>query len=226
MTTHQLLRIDSSARIEGSHSRDLGDHFEATWKQRFPAAHVIRRDVATQPVAHISNTTIAGMFTPPDQHSADMTAALATSDELIAEIKSSHAVLITVPMYNFGIPSALKAWIDQISRIGQTFAYDGKAFTGLLAGRKAYVVVAYGAGGYGAGGGFAAANFVAPYLQFLLGFLGFDEVVVFNDEATNTDPAGIPAARAAIQAQMNQAIAQVSRVSTAAANATQQSLAA
>jgi FMN-dependent NADH-azoreductase len=200
---HRLLRIDSSARLQGSHSRELGDYFERAWAQRFPTAAITRRDVVAQSISHIENTTIDGMFTPPDQHTPEMTAALAQSDHLIAEIKAADALLITVPMYNFGIPSALKAWIDQISRIGHTFSYDGKSFTGLLGGKKAYVVIAYGAGGYTEGGGFAAANFVEPYLKFLLSFLGLDEVLIFNDEATNTNPDGIAAARAAIQGQMD-----------------------
>jgi FMN-dependent NADH-azoreductase len=207
--SHKLLRIDSSARVQGSHSRELGDYFERAWTQRFPTAAITRRDLASQSVTHIDGTTIAGMFTPPEQHSAEMTAALVQSDRLIAEIKAADALLITVPMYNFGIPSALKAWIDQISRIGHTFSYDGKSFAGLLSGKKAYIVIAYGAGGYTAGGGFAAANFVEPYLKFLLGFLGFDEVVTYNHEATNTHPDGIAAARAAIQGQMNAKLAAI-----------------
>jgi FMN-dependent NADH-azoreductase len=208
-SSHHLLRIDSSARVQGSHSRELGDHFEKAWQQRFPTAKITRRDVALQTVTHIENMTIAGMFTPPDQHNAEMTAALVQSDTLIAELKAADALLITVPMYNFGIPSSLKAWIDQITRIGHTFSFDGSNFAGLLKGKKAYIVIAYGAGGYGAGQGFAAANFVEPYLKFLLGFLGFDEIVTYNDEATNTNPAGIAASHVAITGQMDASLAAI-----------------
>ncbi len=202
-SSYHLLRIDSSARVQGSHSRELGDRFERAWRERFPNAKITHRDVAMQTVTHIENMTIAGMFTPPEQHNAEMTAALVQSDTLIAELKAADALLITVPMYNFGIPSSLKAWIDQITRIGHTFSFDGSNFAGLLKGKKAYIVIAYGAGGYAAGGGFAAANFVEPYLKFLLGFLGFDEVITYNDEATNTNPAGIAAMHAAIASQMD-----------------------
>jgi FMN-dependent NADH-azoreductase len=208
-SSQNLLRIDSSARVQGSHSRELGDHFEKAWVQRFPTAKITRRDVALQIVTHIENMTIAGMFTPPEQHNAEMTAALVQSDTLIAELKAADALLMTVPMYNFGIPSSLKAWIDQITRIGHTFSFDGSNFAGLLKGKKAYIVIAYGAGGYTAGGGFAAANFVEPYLKFLLGFLGFDEVITYNDEATNTNPAGIAAAHLAITAQMDASLAAI-----------------
>lgn len=209
-SSHHLLRVDSSARVQGSHSRELGNHFERAWAQRFPMAPITCRDLVLQPVTHIQDTTIAGMYTPPDQHNAEMRAALAQSDQLIAEIKVADALLITVPMYNFGIPSALKAWIDQISRVGHTFSFDGQSFAGLLTGRKAYIVIAYGAGGYTNGAGFAAANFVEPYLKFLLGFLGFDEVITYNEEAINTNPDGIAIARAAIQRQIDASVAGVS----------------
>lgn len=208
-SSHNLLRIDSSARVQGSQSRALGDDFERAWTQRFPTATITRRDVSAQPIGHIQNSTIMGMFSPPDQHTPEMTDALVQSDTLIAEIKAAEAVLITVPMYNFGIPSSLKAWIDQITRIGHTFSYDGKGFEGLLKGKKAYIVIAYGAGGYTNGGGFAAANFVEPYLKFLFGFLGFDEVVTFNDEATNSNPSGIPASHAAIASQIDASLSAI-----------------
>jgi FMN-dependent NADH-azoreductase len=201
--SHHLLRIDSSARAQGSHSRELGDCFESAWRKRFSGATVSRRDVASQTVGHIENMTITGMFTPTELHNAEMSASLVQSDSMIAELKAADAILVTVPMYNFGIPSSLKAWIDQITRIGQTFSFDGTNFTGLLHGKKAYIVIAYGAGGYSAGDKLASANFVEPYLKFLFGFLGFDTVMIYNSEATNTNPAGIRTTDAVIAAQMN-----------------------
>lgn len=202
----QLLRIDSSARHAGSQSRQIGDLFESLWTDRFNAGNVTRRDLASQSVPHIAPLTISGMFSPPEQRTPDMRVALSESDTLIAEIAAANDLLITLPMYNFNVPSSLKAWIDQVSRIGHTFDFDGQHFTGLLRGRRAFVVVAYGAGGYASGEGFAAANFVEPYLKFLLGFLGFDSVQVFNVQATNTDPANVPALREALRAEMHRAL--------------------
>jgi FMN-dependent NADH-azoreductase len=204
-----LLRIDSSARIQGSHSRDLGDVLENALRVRFAGLTVNRRDVAAQPVGHIENATITGMFTPPGQATEATRAALAQSDQLINEVKQADVVLLTVPMYNFGLPSSLKAWIDQVVRIGHTFAFDGQNFTGLLQGKKAYIVIAYGAGGYGAGEGFAAANFVEPYLKFILGFIGFKDITVFNVQGTNTNAAGMPASHAAITRDMQAAVAAI-----------------
>jgi FMN-dependent NADH-azoreductase len=201
-----LLRIDSSARTQGSHSRELGNTLENALRTRFPQLVVRRRDVAAQPIGHIENATIAGMFTPPEQLTDGMHAALAQSDQLIDELKQADAVLLTVPMYNFGLPSSLKAWIDQVVRIRHTFSFDGQSFAGLLKGKKAYVVIAYGAGGYEAEEGFAAANFVEPYLKFVLGFIGFDDITVFNVQGTNTNAAGMAAAHTAVTRKMQAAV--------------------
>ena len=94
-------------------------------------------------------------------------------------------------MYNFSIPSALKAWIDQIVRINRTFAYDGAHFTGLLKVRRVVIVAAFGAAGYG--DALASADFVTPYLKFLFGFLGVSDVTVIPTEATTADAATVAA---------------------------------
>jgi FMN-dependent NADH-azoreductase len=200
----QLLRVDSSSRGDGSMSRTLGDAFVIAWQAQHPQGRVIVRDVVAHPVPHISTQTIGGFFTPADQISPELKVATALSDELLAEIKASSDVLITTPMYNFGIPSALKAWIDQIVRINQSFAFDGANFTGLLTGKRAHVAVAYGASGYTSGGGFTAANFVEPYLRFLLGFVGFSEVNFYSVESTSTNADAAASDLARSKAQMQQ----------------------
>jgi FMN-dependent NADH-azoreductase len=202
-TSVQLLRIDASSRHEGSMSRSLGDAFATAWQAQHPQSRIVRRDLVAQPVPHISTETIGGFFAPPEQLTPQLKAATALSDELLAEIKAASDVLITTPMYNFSIPSALKAWIDQIVRINQSFAFDGSNFTGLLTGKRAHVAVAYGASGYVNGGGFAAANFVEPYLRFLLGFVGFSAVHFYSVESTSTnaDAATADLARAKVQMQ-------------------------
>lgn len=169
-----LLRIDASARSQGSYSRSAGDDFTAAWKATHGSNSVLERDLVAIPIPHIANATIEGMFSQESPLPDRLQVATALSDQLIAEIQAADALLITVPMYNFGIPSSLKAWIDQISRVGKTFSFDGKEFKGLMAGKPVYVVCAYGATGYLADGGFSAANFVEAYLKFLLNFLGFN----------------------------------------------------
>jgi FMN-dependent NADH-azoreductase len=186
-----ILRVDASSRLDGSYSRQIGDIAEKALVDSMPGVTVNRRDLGAQPVEHIRNVTIAGYYTPAENMTAELTRATKLSDAVIEEVKAATVLLITTPMYNFSIPSALKAWIDQLVRIGQTFAYDGKSFTGLLPGKKAYVVVAYGAGGYTNSGPFAAADFVQPYMKFLLNFLGITDVTFITMERTTADPDAI-----------------------------------
>ena len=184
-----LLRIDSSSRRDGSHSRALADAFETAWSARFPDATIMRRDLAANPIAHIHETTIAGFYTPAEKLDTNLKGAVALSDELIEEVNAADTILIATPMYNFTVPSALKSWVDQIVRINRTFSYDGTNFTGLVKARRVVVVAAFGAGGYG--DALAGADFVTPYLKFLFGFLGVSDVTVIPAEATTADAATV-----------------------------------
>lgn len=189
----RILRIDASSRTDGSYSRDLTNAFITKWLERHPDDQVVVRDLVAAPVPPIASDTIKGFYTPADQMDIPLRAATALSDLLIHEMRSADVLVLSVPMYNFSIPSALKAWIDQIVRIGHTFSYDGSGFNGLLLGKRAYVMIAYGAGGYLGGGPFERADFVQPYLQFLLNFLGVADVTFIPIEATTADPATIAA---------------------------------
>jgi FMN-dependent NADH-azoreductase len=192
----RILRIDASSRPEGAHSRELANMFISEWLAREPDAEIMQRDLADVTVPHIANETIQGYYTPAEQMTPALKEATALSDLLITEVIDADVLLIATPMYNFSVPSALKAWIDQIVRIGRTFSYDGKSFTGLLPGRRAFIMVAYGAGGYLDGGPFAAADFLQPYLRFLLGFLGISDVTFVAIEQTTADAATVAAGRA------------------------------
>jgi FMN-dependent NADH-azoreductase len=212
-----LLRIDASARSTTSITRALGDFFEQAWRDHYPSDHIIRRDVVTDPIAHIAEQTIAGFYTPADQFSDDLRAATALSDRLIAELQAADVLLLTVPMYNFSVPSAFKAWIDHIVRIGHTFTYDGSSFAGLVKSRQAYVVCAYGAGGYLGGGPYAAADFLAPYLGFLLRFLGIQDVHSFAVENTTGNEIALAAAIERTKGEIAAAVAAAAAPSVAAA---------
>jgi FMN-dependent NADH-azoreductase len=187
-----ILRVDASSRTDTSYSRRIGDAVEKVLRERSPGARVLRRDLTATPPEHIQNPTIAAFYTPVEQMTSELKAAATLSDTIIAEVRAADLLLITTPMYNFSIPSALKAWIDQLVRIGHTFSYDGKSFAGLLSGRKAIVVVAYGAGGYLNNGALTAADFVKPYLTFLFNFLGIADVTFIPLEGTtgNSDDVG------------------------------------
>ncbi len=199
-----LLRIDASARTEGSYSRQLGDSFETSWRARHAGGTVVLRDLALTPVPQIADQTITGFYTPAEALTDALRDATALSDGLIAELRAADELLVTTPMYNFGIPAALKAWVDQIVRIGHTFSYDGTSFTGLVTGKPVTIAIAYGAGGYGEGEALAALDLVRPYLATLFGFLGFTDVSFASVEATTGDPVALEAAlgtaRAAITA--------------------------
>lgn len=215
MTT--ILRVDASSRATGSVSRTLGDYFEQAWLDRHPGGRVIHRDVVTDPIGHIAEQTIAGFYTPAEQFTDDLRAATALSDRLIAELQSAEVLLLTVPMYNFSVPSALKAWIDHIFRIGHTFAYDGSSFSGLVTCREAYVMCAHGAGGYHDDARLAAADFLTPYLRFVLQFLGIQDVRVFAVEDTTGDPFALEASIARAKRQIDVSVAAASTAHDVAA---------
>ena len=199
--TPTLLRIDSSARSAGSVSHQLADAVEAAWRAAHPGGSVTQRDLARQPIAHITEATIEGFYAPDDGLDARLRAATAQSDELIAELVAAQTVLIAAPIYNFSVPSSLKAWIDQVVRIRRTFAYEDGQFRGLVPGRRAVLALAYGAGGYS--GPLAQLDHLRPYLTSLLLFLGIDDVRVVAAEATTGADA---------QAGIRSAVAQAERL--------------
>lgn len=182
-----LLRIDSSSRTQGSHSREFADNIQQRWLAKHPNGKVLTRDLAVQSIPHIHNDTIRGYYTPKAEHDETLKNATALSDTLINEIRSADEILLSAPMYDLSIPSSLKAYIDQIVRIGETFRFDENGFTGLLGGKKAYVVLSYGA--VFSTPEMAALDFVEPYLKNLLGFLGITDVEIFKLEGSNTDEA-------------------------------------
>ncbi|MEL7098727.1 MAG: NAD(P)H-dependent oxidoreductase [Pseudomonadota bacterium] len=195
--TH-ILRIDSSSRnaTEGSHSRRIADRIVSHLQAQSPETAVLTRDLLATPLPHISNDTITGFYTPAEQMTDTLRDATALSDALIEELAAAQAVVLSVPIYNFSVPSALKAWIDHITRMGRTFTYEDGAFHPLLNDRPVYVVYAYGAGGYGPGGPLAHYDFMRPYLSMLLNFVGLTSLTDFVIEATTADPETVAAERA------------------------------
>jgi FMN-dependent NADH-azoreductase len=197
----RILRIDASSRAEDSHSRQFADRFLESWFQIHPNDELVVRDLARHPVPHIAAATIAGFYTPPEAFTDEARLSTALSDELIAELRAADLLLISTPMYNFSLPSALKAWIDQVVRIGHTFSFSPESgFTGLLSGKRAIIVTASGAAF--SSEAMRPMNFLAPYLKTLLGFLGFREVEVISLEGTTIDAAALERSQAAAQAQI------------------------
>jgi FMN-dependent NADH-azoreductase len=170
MTT--LLRIDSSPLAgNASFSRRLTGEFVEHWHRTHLDGKVITRDLTSTQMAPVSAEWIGAAHTPAASLTARQREVLALSDELIAELKSADEYVFGVAMHNFSIPAVLKLWIDEIVRIGQTFAYENGGPQGLLRGKKATFLVASG-GVYSAGAPMAAMNFVEPYLRSLFRFIG------------------------------------------------------
>lgn len=170
-----LLHLDSSP-LESSITRELTREFVKTWKAAHPDGTVIERDLAAHPPTPLDAAWIASNFTPEASRTSEQKAALAHSDELIAELEAADEYVLGVAMHNFSVPSVLKLWIDQIARAGRTFAYGGPdGPKGLLQGKKATIIIASG-GFYELGSPGGAMNFVEPYLKTLLGFLGVTDV--------------------------------------------------
>lgn len=139
-----LLQIDSSIFSNAGQSSQLAQRFVAGWQESHPGARVLHRDLAKDPVPHLDAAVFGAFLAKPEERSAEQRAAATVSDALIAELKSADVIVLGLPMYNFGLPSTLKAWIDQIGRAGQTFRYTDKGPVGLLTGKKAYVFAARG----------------------------------------------------------------------------------
>ncbi len=201
-----LLRVDASPRLEPSVSRRIADAFEAAWIEGRRDGRVVHRDLALQAVPHLQAQTVVGFYTPPEALDDDLRRALVVSDTLIAELQRADTLLISTPMYNFTVPSVLKAWIDQVVRINSTFAYDGTGFSGLVRTRRAVVIAAHGLGGDGAES--AGVDFLGPLLRAVFDLIGIKDVTVLSVENTSGPPeVAEPAVAAAIEAARRAAVA-------------------
>jgi len=169
-----LLHLDSSP-LESSISRELTREFVKTWQNAHPDGTVIYRDLAANPPKPVDTAWIYSAHTPETSRTPEQKAALAPSDEMIAELLRADEYVIGVAMHNFSIPSVLKLWIDQVVRKGHTFVYAESGPQGMLHGKKATILAASG-GVYAAGTPASALNFVDPYLKTILGLIGVTDV--------------------------------------------------
>ena len=170
-----ILVLNSSVSGEASVSRLLVADAVTELTQRDPAATLVFRDLAANPVPHLTPETVAGVrsqaTTPAEQ------AARALSDELIAELRAADTIVIGAPMYNFSIPTTLRSWFDHVLRAGETFSYSEAGPKGLLSGKK--VIVVESRGGLYSEGPAQAIYFQEPYLRQLLGFVGLADDLTF-----------------------------------------------
>jgi len=180
-TSANILRIDASMRREGSVTRALADRLVARLGAQSPGAGIVRRDLADG-VPLIDAEWIGANFTDPAERSPDQNAALVVSDELIAELRAADTLVIGLPIYNFGVPAAFKAWIDQVARARETFRYTESGPVGLLTGKRAVVVVA--SGGVPVD---SPADLATPYVRHALAFIGITDVEVIGADRLTLD---------------------------------------
>jgi FMN-dependent NADH-azoreductase len=202
----KLLQIDSSAR-SSSVTRQLTSKFVEEWKANHPSGEVKQRDLATTMLPHITDDWGATHLEPSQMTPAQRN-YLSTSDHLIEELEAADIVVIGAPMYNFAIPSPLKAWIDQIVRRGKTFGYGPGGARGLLANKKVVVVTARG-GAYEKGTPAEKVDFQEPYLRHILGFIGLQDVTFLHAE--NQAGKGAGSSLAATAEHIGQLAAEQSR---------------
>lgn len=185
----RLLHIDASPRGDRSHTRRLTRELIEAWLRERPADQVHHLDIGHLPPPHVDEPWIAAAFTDPDERTTGMREVLRVSDELIGQLLDAELIVAGVPMYNFSIPSGFKAYIDQIARVGVTFAFEpddeAAPYKPLVRGKRMIVVVATGDAGYEAGGRYEHWNHIDPYLRTVFGFIGITDITfvyVGNDE--------------------------------------------
>jgi len=193
-----ILQINSSARISGSQSSRLADRLVERLRAEHPEATLNVRDLARTPHPVLDEVALAALFMPAEQRSAEQAARVALDDALIAEIQAADALVLGVPMYNFGVPAQLKNWIDAIARVRVTFRYTEKGPEGLLTGKKVYVALTRG-GQYRN----TPADTQVPYLKTVLGFLGMKDVEFVYAEGLAMGPAAETAALESASAQID-----------------------
>ncbi|WP_106396519.1 FMN-dependent NADH-azoreductase [Actinocorallia populi] len=171
-----LLHIDSTAATRGSDSKQLAAVFRRVWAEECPAGTVVHRDLATDPLPHLDEAAISAQFVPKEGWSPEQRASSALRDELIGELLEAEGLLISAPMYNWNVPSTLKAWLDWVLQQGRILPYGDGA--GPLAGRPVTVVLTYG-GGYMPGAPLEKWDHLDPYLRTVFtDALGMDLAVI------------------------------------------------
>lgn len=198
----KILQINASARREGANSTKLANTVTERLKAAHPAATVTLRDLAATPVTVLDEAALGALFTPAEQRSATQAAVVSEYDALIAEIQAHDAIVLGVPMYNFGVPVQLKAWIDAIARAGVTFRYTESGPEGLIKGKTVYVALARG-GLYRD----QPHDSQVPYLKTVLGFLGLTDVRFIYAEGLAMGPEAAAKGFAQAEADLAQALA-------------------
>lgn len=167
-----LLVIEASPRGKGSVSRNMAAEYVDAWRRANPNGKVIQRDLTSTPLKFTDAPWLAAYFTPPDKQSTEMKDALKLSDQLVAELVAADVVVIGTPVYNYNVPSALKAWFDHVVRKGITLGFSGE---GLLKGKRCTILLASG-GVYTEGSPIRDRDIATQWLRLILNVLGIENI--------------------------------------------------
>jgi FMN-dependent NADH-azoreductase len=197
-----ILHLNSSIYGDGGQSSRLAQEFVA----QFPGARVIARDLAKDPLPHLDAGRFGAFLARPEARTPAQAAVVAQSDALVAELKAADTIVLGLPMYNFGLPTQLKAYFDHVARAGVTFKYTEKGAVGLLGGKKAYVFAARGGLYQG-----TSRDTQTPYVREFLAFLGIADVEFVYAEGLATGEAAKSASLANARHQLRN-LAQPERI--------------
>lgn len=197
----KILQINASARSAGSNSTRLADTLTARLLAQNPNAVVELRDLASDPHPVLDEPALGALFTPAEQRTPEQAARVALDDALIAQVQAADAIVLGVPMYNFGVSAQLKNWIDAVARVGVTFRYTESGPIGLVRGKKVYVALTRG-GQYRN----TPADTQVPYLKTFLGFIGLTDVTFIYAEGLALGAEAERLALESAQAQIAEAL--------------------
>ena len=200
----KIMHIDASARLEGSASRALSNRLVDRLHKAGIVTAVDRLDLALSPPVHFGQMQVKAMYLPAASHDSGLQDAISASDALCARVLAADALVIGTPIYNFGMPSTLKAFLDHIVRSGITYVADQTCFRGLLAGKRVACLATFG-GDYDPGGAFEGMDHLSPHLKTVLGFLGVtDPDFVLVHPTLIAAPELLDAVRAQAEAEVDQ----------------------
>jgi FMN-dependent NADH-azoreductase len=181
----QVLLIQCSPVGSASVNRKLTDEFLVKYRKRNEGVRIVLRDLASEPLPHLSGDFVNAMFVPPENRTQNMKEAVSLGLKLANELQASDEIIISAPMYNRTVPSSLKAWIDHVVLPFETFKFGPNGAEGLLQGKTVYVIGA--SGGVYSHGPQMAVDFYVPYLRNILGFMGITDVRVIRAEGVAWD---------------------------------------
>jgi FMN-dependent NADH-azoreductase len=179
----KILHLISSPRGDASFSRKLGNAIVEKLQEENPDAQVKLHDLTNKPFPHLEEVHLNSFFTPAENFTPELAEAIKHSDEAIAELMDADIIVIDSPMYNFGIASTLKSWIDHIARANKTFRYSEKGPEGLVKNKKVYLAIS--TGGVYSDGPMKAYDFTESYLRAVLGFMGMTNLTAYRVEGVN-----------------------------------------